>query len=69
MENDKRIKIMKKNILHFLNNIVTEKLNNREDAKYVFLKNIFGYKITLEREKIYPGSRTQSMRGFIETDI
>ena len=65
-ENDERIKIMRKNLLNFLNNIVTEKINNREDGKDAYLKNIFDYKKALKREKIYSSTGTQRMTGFIE---
>ena len=47
---------------------MTGKINNKKDAKDHYLKNIFGYKKALTKGKVYPSSRTQRMRGFIETD-
>ena len=47
---------------------MTGKINNKKDAKDHYLKNIFGYKKALTKRKVYPSSRTQRMREFIETD-
>ena len=68
LDGEDRTKIMKKNLLKFLDDIMTGKINNRKDAKDYYSKNIFDYKKALTKGKIDPGSRTQRMRGFIETD-
>ena len=49
-----------------MNDIASEKINNKKEAEEVYLKDIFEYKKVLERQKIYPNSRTQRMKRFIE---
>ena len=46
---------------------MSEKINNKKDAKRVYLENISYYKKALKRERLYPGSRTQRIKGFIDS--
>ena len=45
---------------------MTGKINNEKDAEKEYLKNIFGYKKTLKRQKIYSASRSNRMLKFID---
>ena len=68
LHSDESIKPMRKTLLNFLDNIVTGKIDNEKDAKKEYLTNIFGHVTKLKRKKIYKGSRSQRMLGFINGD-
>ena len=58
--------IMQKKLIYFLNDIMTGKIDNKEDAEREYLERIIDYKDLLQRERVHPGKRAQTSLKFIK---
>ena len=66
LENEFYLNNAKTKLLEFLNYVINKKINSKEEASKLYVNNFLGYKQELENKRLHEGSRSQSIKKFIE---
>ena len=65
LEKDKHITAKRNKPLKFLYDMIAKNIDNEEDARKYYLKDIFDYKKELSKGRVNTGGRPQRIKGFI----